>query len=158
MKRFKLLLPFHSGKTYIYVFCLILSNCAGVSFEKSWEQLHKSIRVFNSDLESKQGEKAAFLVHQDQQEAFLTKIIDVNDNITFYESSVLKTTFYKDGHPVKQNRNGKVDDDVDKTIVTMRYRLIISPSNKLKSVIIEQEWVRVEKDWFVKPNLDDFFK
>ena len=40
----------------------------------------------------------------------------------------------------------------------MRYQLVISPSNKLKLLIIEQEWVRMEKDWFVKPNLNDFFK
>ncbi|MEE9165539.1 MAG: hypothetical protein V3U15_04675 [Nitrospinota bacterium] len=158
MKRFKLLLPFHSGKIYIYILCLIVTNCAWNPFHKSGEKLNKSIRVFNSDFESKQGEKAAFLVHPDQQEEFLTKIIDVNDKIIFYESSIFKTTFYKDGHPIKQDRNGEIADEIDKTIVTMHYRLVISPSTKLKSVIIEQEWVRVGKDWFVKPNLNDFFK
>lgn len=158
MKRFKLLLPSHSGKICIYILCLIVTNCAWNSSHENVEKLNESVVVFNSDFESKQGEKAVFLVHPDQQEEFLTKIIDVNDKIIFYESSILKTSFYKDGHLVKQNRNGEADGEIDKTILTIRYRLVISPSNKLKSVIIEQEWVRVEKDWFVKPNLDDFFK
>ncbi len=43
----------------------------------------------------KKKEEAVFLVHPDQQKEFLTKIIDVNDKIIFYESSVLKTRFFQ---------------------------------------------------------------
>tara|TARA_B100000315_G_C14287944_1_gene456073 strand:- start:10 stop:486 length:477 start_codon:yes stop_codon:yes gene_type:complete len=158
MKRFKLLMPFHSGKIYIFFLCLIVSNCAGNSFQKKGEKLHKSIRVFNSDFERKQGENSAFLVHPNQQQEFLSKIIDVNDKIIFYESSVFKTEFYKNGQPMKPNISGEIDAGINKAIVTMHYQMVISPSTKLKSVKIEQEWVRVGKNWFVKPNLNDFFK
>jgi len=125
-------------------------------FLDSHEDLEKSIKLFNRDMESKSVQKASIFVLMDKREEFLTQMHGLKDKLSFFESNIINIKFYKDDVPIKIDSNGRPEDRPNQTVVVIRYKLSILPSTKLKTQIVSQEWVLQNEKWYVIPNLDQF--
>lgn len=119
--------------------------------------LQKKIELYNDSLENKQSTAGALLVRKAEYEGFMLKFPDIQEKVTFDEQSIVGITFLMDGAPVKQTALAP-EEDFNEAVVTIRYRIVVSPSNRLKTIIVKQKWVRENDEWFVIPDLDVFFK
>ena len=88
---------------------------------------------------------------------FLMESLKVQEKVTFYDSSILDIQYFNDNGPIKQTTEG-AEIEFNKVIVTMRYQISVLPSNRLKTIMLDQVWVYNEEQWRVEPDLDVFFK
>lgn len=158
MKSRTLLAPW---PTLILIFFLSLPVVQGcgkknVHIEHNTD-LQKKIELYNDSLENKQSAAWALMVRKADFEGFMLRFPDIQEKVTFDEQSIIGITFLKDGTPVKQTHLAP-EEDFNEAEVTIRYRVVVSPSNRLKTIVVKQKWVREKDEWYVIPDLDAFFK
>ncbi len=126
-------------------------------FKQSREELDIKIKAFNFEFESKAFDRAARFVHPDYLKDFRQKSLDVFKNTTFLENTTLDLKLFKDDQPVRLTTSASPE-DFNRSEVTIRYQITVLPSTNLKTIIVKQEWIKLEDTWFVNPKIDSFLK
>ncbi len=133
-------------------------GCASTSdydYEESLENLDKTIRIYNNAFESKSDDGGSGYVQNDFRMDYLLKYGEIQHRVSFFQAQTLNIAYFKGGKPLE------IDEDepelkIDEAVVTMRYQVAISPSNRLKTFIHEQHWKLEGETWLLKPNLQPF--
>lgn len=137
---------------------LAIASCA---FQKGYldshEKLSRNIKVFNSEFEARSLDASPLLVKTDKREEFMMKAPEIKKKAIFDEISIVNTEYFKKGAPVKQS-GGLPTQDFDETVLTLRYQLVVLPSNRLETRVVKQKWLLEDEDWVVVPELDSFLK
>ncbi len=119
------------------------------SFNQSQEDLDISIKAYNHDFESKAIDVSTRFVHPSHRAEYLSKSLEVSKRITFFDATILDIKFFNNGVPTSSNSQ----EGFDRAIVVIRYQVAVLPSTKLESIIVEQEWVLYQDQWFIIPDL-----
>jgi len=146
-------------KNFIRTFSLILSvtlawGCASTT-EKNLERLDKTIRIYNNAFESKAEDGGSGYVINDYRMDYLLKYGDIQGKVSFLQAQTINVAYFKDGKPLEINDENP-EGEMDEAVITMRYKLTISPSNRLKTFIHEQHWKLIGVTWQLEPNLKPF--
>lgn len=132
-----------------------ITACSGIPFYEQQGDLDDAIKYYNDNFEAKLLDRSSALVHLDKREDFMTRSTDITNRITFYESKIVNIYLLKEGKPIPINPSFG-EGSFDEAIVTIRYQLVVSPSNRLKTLIVKQKWALTNHQWRVYPNLDVF--
>lgn len=146
-------------RSWIATLGLILSlsfiwGCASTA-GKHLEQLGKVLRVYNNAFESKSENGGSMYVQNEYRMDYLMKYGDIQNKVSFLEVQTLNHAYFNDGKAVSIN----VDDpegEFNEAVITLRYQVTISPSNRLKNFIHEQHWKYDGTAWRLEPNLEPF--
>ena len=150
---------FKPNQTFLLITIFFLLLFGSVScgtmdqYYKTQENLDLSIKAFNFEFESKAMNSSARFVHPSQRAYFMGKSMEMTQRVTFYEATVLDIKFFKNGIPSINTSKGP-EKGFDRAVVVIRYQVAVLPSTKLKSLIIEHEWVLNQGQWSVIPDLD----
>ena len=146
-------------KNWIALFSIALSlalvgGCASDS-AKSLERLDKTLRIYNNAFESKAEDGGSAYVLNDYRMDYLLKYGDVQNRVSFLQAQTLNVAYFKGGKPLELSTDDP-EKEIDEAIITMRYKVTISPSNRLKTFIHEQRWKLDGEAWLLEPNLKPF--
>lgn len=150
---------FKSNQPFLLITILFFLLFGSVScgsldpYYKTQQNLDLSIKAFNFEFESKAMDSSARFVHPTQRAYFMGKSMEMTQRVTFYEATVLDIKFFKNGVPSINTSKGP-EKGFDRAVVVIRYQVAVLPSTKLKSVIVEHEWVLDQGQWSVIPDLD----
>jgi hypothetical protein len=149
-------------RNWIVVFWIAVSltltgGCA-TDTEKSLENLDKTLLIYNNAFESKDPSGGSGYVLNEYRMDYLLKYSQIRDRVTFYETQTINMAYFKGGKPLEVDEEGDEEDVIDEAIVTMRYNVSISPSNRVKTFIHEQRWKLEKENWLLEPNLKPFFR
>ena len=87
---------------------------------------------------------------------YLLKYGEVQNRVSFFQAQTLNIAYFKGGKPLEVDTEDP-EKEIDEAVITMRYKVAISPSNRLKTFIHEQRWKRLrENSWRLEPNLKPF--
>lgn len=140
----------------LLTFLVLLTACGTTNpLRQSQEELDKKIEIFNSEFQSKALDRCSRFVHPDHREKFQIKSLDFIKKVTILNATTLDLKILKDDKPVIAT-SSIFEEDFDKAELMIRYQLSILPSIKLKTIIVKQEWVKLNNTWYVLPNLDSF--
>lgn len=120
------------------------------------KKLWDSIRVFNNDFESKSRNACTLLVLSPLREGCLSKMGEFQKRVTISDSALVGAIFYRKGIPVKQSFPNP-EEAFDEAVITHEYRVVVLPSNRVKTIAVEQKWVLDKSSWYVIPNFEPFF-
>ena len=134
---------------------LLLGACGLDPAHDPRNVLSDSIRWYNAKFEGKLMDTAIVYVNPQFRPDFTLKAQDIKDKVSFYDSAIVDIQFYKGDEPAQMN-DKEDSKNFDRAVVLMRYRLSVLPSNTLKNIVIEQEWNKIGKGWFVAPDLTEF--
>jgi hypothetical protein len=143
------------GIKFLFLLLLIVSCGTLDPFKQSQEELDIKIKAFNFEFESKAFARAARFVHPDLLADFQQKALKVSKNTTFLENTILDIKLFKDDQPVRINPSDPAE-DFNRSEVTIRYQVSILPSTNLKSILVKQEWTKLNDVWVVNPKIDSF--
>ena len=146
-------------KNWIITFSAILSltlvwGCTSTT-EKNLERLDKTLRIYNNAFESKAEDGGSGYVINDYRMDYLLKYGDIQGKVSFLQAQTINIAYFKDGKPLEisdENPEGEIDE----AVITMRYKVTISPSNRLKTFIHEQRWKLNGVTWQLEPDLKPF--
>lgn len=145
-------------KAFSFFLLLGSASCGTLDpFSKVQENLDKSIKAFNFEFESKSVDSSARFIHPDHRVKFMRKSLEIVQRITFFQATILDIRFFKKGVPAVMTSSGP-QNGFDQAIVVIRYQLAVMPSTKLKSLIVEQEWVLFNEQWVMVPDLEALLK
>ncbi len=153
--------PLRSILLTIIIPALIFSGCATWKEETgpSADKLMRIMKQYNVLFETHSGAMGATFVEPKHLEKYHVQVDEVRERVTFSDSVMLSIVFLKDGKPVKQTHmTPEKDSDYNEAEVTMRYKLVISPSNTVGTLITKQKWVTSGNVWYLIPDLDPFLK
>ena len=139
---------------WIAVSLVFTWGCASTT-EKSLEQLDKTLRVYNNAFESKAESGGSAYVLNDYRMDYLLKYGDIQGRVSFLQAQTLNIAYFKGGKPL-EIEDEDPESEIDEAVVTMRYKVTISPSNRLKTFIHEQRWKLKGEAWRLEPNLKPF--
>ena len=149
----------HLKSPHISLLVFLLVFYSGCASKKTYLDEHvklaRNIKLFNADFESRSVGVSSLLVKSDLRENYMMKAPDIKQNITFDESSIIKIEYLKSGLPIKLSGNIPAE-DFNECVVTLRYRMVVLPNNKLETRIVRQKWVQEGEDWVVVPDLESF--
>lgn len=153
--------PLRSILLFIIFPALIFSGCA--TWEKemgpSPDKLMRIMEQYNVLFETHSGAMGATFVEPAHLENYHLRADEVRERVTFSDSIMLGIVFLKDGEPVKQvHMIPEKDSDYNEAEVTMRYKLVISPSVTVETLITKQKWVTSGSIWYLIPDLDPFLE
>jgi hypothetical protein len=156
--RLKLLMKNSTGQhriKFLFLFLLVVSCGTIDPFKQSQQELDIKIKAFNFEFESKAFERAARFVHPDFLNDFQQKSLEVFKNTTFLENTILDLKLFMDDQQVRLTSSDS-SEDFNRSEVTILYQVSILPSTKLKTIIVEQEWIKWNDSWLVNPKIDLF--
>ena len=139
---------------WIAVSLTLVFGCASTT-EKSLEQLDKTLRIYNNAFESKSESGGSGYVLNDYRMDYLLKYGDIQGRVSFLQAQTLNIAYFKGGKPLEINADDP-EGEIDEAVITMRYKVTISPSNRLKTFIHEQRWKLDGLAWRLEPNLKPF--
>ncbi len=148
-----------SRQKIIFLF-LIFTSVACETLDRYYqtqEDLDLSIKAFNFEFESKAIDSSTRFVHPNHRAHYIAKSLEMTQRVTFFEATTLDIKFFKNTLPAVITPKGP-EDGFDRAVVTIRYQVTVLPSVKLKTRVIEQEWVLHNDNWFTIPDLDKFLK
>ena len=150
--------PFQKIRTACWITTLLLlfGGCASDS-AKNLERLDKTLRIYNNAFESKSEDGGSAYVLNDYRMDYLLKYGEVQNRVSFFQAQTLNVAYFKGGKPLEIDTEDP-EKEIDEAVVTMRYKVAISPSNRLKTFIHEQRWKREGETWRLEPNLKPFIK
>jgi uncharacterized protein (UPF0305 family) len=125
-------------------------------YYKTQEDLDLSIKAYNMEFESKAIDMSARFVHPKYRTEYMAKSPEIAKRITIFEASILDIKLSNDNEGVPPS--SKSEKDINRAIVVIRYQTAILPSTKLKTLLIEQEWVLYQGQWVIIPDLNAFLK
>ncbi len=144
----------------VFFFLLLLSSVSCETLDpyyKTQENLDLSIKAFNFEFESKAIDISSRFVHPAHRANYMAKSLEMSQRVTFFEATTLDIKFFKLGVPALITSKGP-EKSFDRAIVIIRYQLAVLPSTKLKTLVVEQEWVLEGKQWVVIPDLSKFLE
>ncbi len=141
---------------WIAVSLTLVWGCASTT-EKNLERLDKTLRIYNNAFESKSEDGGSGYVLNDYRMDYLLKYGDIQGRVSFLQAQTLNIAYFKGGKPLEINDDNP-DGEIDEAVITMRYKVTISPSNRLKTFIHEQRWKLNGETWRLEPNLKPFLK
>jgi len=133
------------------------SNSDDYDYEKSLEDLDKTLRIYNNAFESKADDGGSGYVQNDYRMDYLLKYGEIQNRVSFFQAQTLNVAYFKGGKALEISED-EPELKIDEAIVTMRYQVAISPSNRLKTFIHEQRWKLEGEIWLLEPNLKPFIK
>lgn len=151
--------PLRSILLSMIIPALIFSGCATWKEEigPSPDKLMRIMKQYNVQFETHSGAMGATFVEPTHLEKYHIQADEVRERVTFSDSVILSVVFLKDGEPVKQTHMiPDKDSDYNEAEVTLRYKLVISPSATVKTLITKQKWVTSGTIWYLIPDLDPF--
>ena len=97
--------------------------------KKVLEDLDKTLRIYNNAFESKSDDGGSGYVQNDFRMDYLLKYGEIQHRVSFFQAQTLNVAYFKGGKPLE------IDEDdpelkIDEAVVTMRYQVAISPSNR----------------------------
>ena len=113
------------------------------------------IKLLNLEFESKALNRCSKYIHPDFLEEFQRKSLDFQKKVTILDTTTLDMKIFKDGKPVITT-SSIFETDFNKAEILIRYQLSVLPSTKIKTIMVKQEWVKLNDIWFAIPNLDLF--
>lgn len=137
------------------LFLLLLATASCHTFDanfKTQENLNLSVEAFNNEFESKALNSSSRFVHPAHRSQYIGKSLEMTERITFFEATKLDVNFFKDEEPAVMTSEGP-EEGFNRTLITIRYQIAVRPSTKLKTLLVEQEWVLVGEQWVVIPDL-----
>lgn len=140
--------------SWIAVSLTLAGGCA-TDTELNLERLDKTLRIYNNAFESKSENGGSAYVLNDYRMDYLLKYGDIQNRVSFFQAQTLNQAYFKGGKPL-EIADEDPEDEIDEAIITMRYKVTISPSNRLKTFIHEQRWKLVGDTWRLEPNLKPF--
>ena len=141
---------------------MLLSGCS--FWEKSQtslktEKLQKIIKQYNLALETHDPSMGAVFIHPNYIEDYINDVEKIRKRITFDKSTLVNVQYLNDGEPIDQvymqPAEGAIFNEAE---VTMRYELVISPSNTVRTKILKQKWNSSGDVWFLKQDIESYFK
>ena len=140
--------------SWIAVFLALIWGCTSAA-EKNLDTLDKTLRVYNNAFESKADSGGSAYVQNDYRMDYLLKYGDIQNRVSFLQAQTLNIAYFKGGKPLEVSEEDP-ETEIDEAVVTMRYKVTILPSNRLKTFIHEQRWKREGETWRLQPNLKPF--
>lgn len=147
------------------VFFLTVTPLAGCSYwsksqaSMSAEKLQRIIKQYNIALETHDPTMGSIFVKPDRVADYINDVEEIRKRVTFNKSTLMNVEYFHDGERIKQvymrPEEGEVFDEAE---VTIRYELVISPSNTMKTRIIKQKWESSGNVWYLIPDIDAYFK
>lgn len=141
---------------------MFVSGCAlwaEKQTEITTDKLQRIIKQYNLALETHSPTMGSVFVEPGHVEDYIRAVEEIRDKVTFNQSTLVNIVFLNDGEPVKQvymqPEPGEVFNEAE---VTIRYRLVVSPSTTMKTKILKQKWVASGNVWYLIPEVDSFFK
>jgi len=134
----------------------LLWGCVSTT-EKNLERLDKTLLIYNNAFESKAESGGSAYVLNDYRMDYLLKYGEIQSKVSFLEAQTLNVAYFKAGKPLEINEDNP-DGEIDEAVITMRYKVTISPSNRLKTFIHEQRWKLDGVTWRLEPDLKPFLK
>ena len=145
-------------KLIIFLLLTASASCGTLNFnQKTQENLDKSIEAYNFDFESKAIGPSTRFVHPTHRSDYMEKSLGITKRITFFEATTLDIKIFKDDAPAVITSKGP-EEGFNRTIVTIRYQLAVLPSTKVKTLLVEQEWVLYGEQWVIIPDLSQFLE
>ncbi len=143
-------------KFFVFILFISAISCGTLDpFNQSQKELDVKIKTFNFEFESKAFDRSARFVHPDYRGDFLKKTLEVSKKTSFLEASTLDLKFLLNDKSVSISPDGPTE-EFNKAELTIRYQLSILPSTKLKTIVVKQEWIKLNNTWFVIPDIDSF--
>jgi len=142
----------------ILIVVLCASSCATIDnlYLTQRNKLWDSIKVFNNDFESKSRSACTLLVLSPLREDCLSKMGEFQKRVTISNSALVGAIFYRKGVPVKQSFPNP-EEAFDEAVITHEYQVVVLPSNRVKTISVDQKWVLDQSNWYVIPNFKPFF-
>lgn len=135
---------------------LINSSCGTLApFKQSQKELDIKIKTFNFEFESKAFKRSSRFVHPDHLTNFQKKTLEIERKVSILGASTLNLKFIKGGEPIA-SAPSLLETDFDEAELMVRYQLSVLPSTKVKTILVKQEWVRLNNSWYVIPDLEPF--
>lgn len=160
MKSFSSLNCFRSLLSFLstgFLFGLVFAGCiSDKSHIESYNKLQRNSLVFNEAFKNKRSDPMEMLIPVDIRDKFMEEFHEIKKRVTFDEVEIVKIAYFKDGTLLQPSRLGP-EEDFDEAEITLRYQVVVSPSNSLKTIMLKQKWVKENDDWVIIPNLDPFF-
>ena len=144
----------------IFLSIILFSGCtslANYSTSEKSDELNAKIYQFNKRFEGRMMELSASYIPLDKRRQFMEDSLKIQEQVLFYGSSILEVKLFENETPVTFQENGPAH-DFNKAVVTMRYQLAVLPSNRLKTLHVDQLWLWENDGWYVVPDLDGFFQ
>ncbi len=125
--------------------------------KKRLEQFSEATRVYNSAFERKSETGGATFVKKEMRSDYLMTYLNLIEKISFFGSQPLDQTYLMDGEIVDINE-GKPNPKIDfnQVVITLRYRYVMLPDNRLRTKVHKQHWYYNGKKWEIEPNLTPF--
>ena len=147
------------------IFVLIAILFSGCSYwEKSQtslmtEKLQRIIKQYNLALETHDPTMGSVFVNPEHTEDYINDVEEVRKRITFNKSTLVNIRYFNDGEPIKQVYMQPYEGETfNEAEVTMRYELVISPSNTVQTKILKQKWTSSGDVWYLTPDIPAYFK
>ena len=147
------------------VFFLTVTPLAGCSFwsqsqtSRSTQNLQRIIKQYNIALETHDPTMGSIFVKPERVADYINDVEEIRKRVTFNKSTLMNVEYFHDGERIKQvymvPEEGEAFDEAE---VTMRYELVISPSNTMKTKIIKQKWESSGNVWHLIPDIGSYFK
>ena len=123
------------------------------------EALNTTTKIYNNALEGKGGTGGSDFVKKEMRPDYVLRYVEFRERVSVEESQVIDTTYLKDGEPVDitlEDPDRKLD--FNQAVITMHYRYVKMPDNRLQDLIHKQHWFLKGKRWEIEPDLDPFLE
>ncbi len=136
---------------------LFFSGCASAP-ETHLEDLEVILKAYNNAFEAKADNGGSQYVKDDMRTHYLMKFAEIRKKVSFSSSLLVNKTYYQENNPVLlDDEKMKSKKPVfNKAVITMRYELIVKPSNQVKTLVHNQVWVYAQDHWELEPDLEPF--
>jgi len=153
-------LPFSRFLPWTFLCTLSLAlftGCASAP-ETHLEELEVILKSYNNAFEAKQENGGVQYVKGDMRTHYLMKYAEIRKRVSFSSSILVNKMYYQGENPVllDEKKMKSKKKEFNKAILTMRYELIVKPSNQVKTLVHNQNWVYANDHWELEPDLEPF--
>ena len=159
-------MKFRNSPAYLWaisiLITLFLSGCS--YWEKSQtslmtEKLQRIVKQYNLALETHDPSMGSMFVNPEFIEDYINDVEEIRKRVTFNKSTLVNVKYLNDGVPIKQAYMIPAEGEIfNEAEVTMRYELVISPSNIVETKILKQKWTSAADVWLLTPDIESYFK
>jgi hypothetical protein len=146
------------------IFCLLIASfsfsaCASIDkmYLATRKKLWDSIRVFNNNFKSKSRSACTSLVISSLRGNCPVNIGEFKKRVTISDAALVDAVFFRKGIRGKQAFPNP-EEAFDEAEITHQYRVVVQPSNRVKSITLKQRWILDDGDWYVIPNFLPFYQ
>ena len=145
-----------SGASAILALAAFSACSTTMIYNKSLNSFEKSLKVFDNLLDNKRSSLCLQFVYLTERESCVAAVNEISQRVSIEETQTLSTLFFKNGEPAPMD-SGPVT-EIDEAEVNMLYRIVVSPSNRLRTIRVRHRWKLIEDKWLVLPELQPFLK